>query len=117
MPDGLILSWSYGVPLLAYESRRFDPELLLPSVGKVQSNKRVHTPSCIKDVAPGRKLERFYFSIEQSCLQMKHWVQKFTSGRTSNLVNEMCGQSEYARRLPSISTRTILRGALGCTTS
>ncbi len=95
--DGLLPSWYYGVPLLAYEAKGFDPERICHLLEKYQVSNGFIPPTALKMLRQVENIDRFKFNFravmsagETLGAEIYHWAAE----RFSIDVNEMCGQTE-----------------------
>jgi len=96
--DGLLPSWCYGVPLLAYEAQRFDPERICHLLEKYNVTNGFIPPTALKILRQVENIERFNFSFrsimsagETLGAEIYQWAQE----QFGVEVNEMCGQTEF----------------------
>ncbi len=96
--DALLPSWHYGVPVLAYEAGKFDPERVCKLLGKYQVRNAFIPPTALKMLMQvenirdrfGVRLRSVMSAGEQVGAAVVDWAQR-TLGVT---VNEMWGQTE-----------------------
>lgn len=96
--DALLPSWCYGVPVLGYEARGFDPERICRLLQKYRVTNGFIPPTALKMLRQVPDISRFDFAFrsimsagETLGAEIYHW-----SGETFGLqVNEMCGQTEF----------------------
>jgi len=96
--DGLLPSWCYGVPLLAYEAKGFDPERICHLLEKYKVTNGFIPPTALKMLRQVENIERFNFNFraimsagETLGAEIYQWAQE----QFSVDVNEMCGQTEF----------------------
>ena len=96
--DGLLPSWCYGVPLLAYEARGFDPERICHLLEKYQVTNGFIPPTALKMLRQVENIDQFSFQFraimsagETLGAEIYQWARE----QFSIDVNEMCGQTEF----------------------
>jgi acetyl-CoA synthetase len=96
--DALLPSWCYGIPVLGYESRGFDPERVCHLLQKYRVTNGFIPPTALKMLRQVPNIERFDFAFrsimsagETLGAEIYHWSEE-TFGLQ---VNEMCGQTEF----------------------
>lgn len=96
--DGLLPSWCYGIPLLAYESKGFDAERICHLLEKYKVSNGFIPPTALKMLRQVDNIERFNFNLraimsagETLGAEIYQWAQE----QFSVDVNEMCGQTEF----------------------
>lgn len=96
--DGLLPSWCYGIPLMAYESKGFDAERICYLLEKYKVTNSFIPPTALKMLRQINNLERFNFSFravmsagETLGAEIYQWAHE----QFSVDVNEMCGQTEF----------------------
>jgi len=96
--DGLLPSWCYGVPLLAYEARGFDPERICSLLAKYKVTNGFIPPTALKMLRQMENIEQFNFHFraimsagETLGAEIFQWARE----QFSVDVNEMCGQTEF----------------------
>lgn len=96
--DGLLPSWCYGIPLLAYEARGFDPERICHLLEKYKVTNGFIPPTALKMLRQVENIERFDFNFraimsagETLGVEIYQWAQD----QFAVDVNEMCGQTEF----------------------
>ena len=57
--DGLIPSWCYGIPLLAYDAQRFDPERICHLLEKYKVSNGFIPPTALKMLRQVENIESF----------------------------------------------------------
>ncbi len=96
--DALLPSWCYGIPVLGYEARGFDPERICHLLQKYSVTNGFIPPTALKMLRQVPNIDRFEFSFraimsagETLGTEIYHWSEE-TFGVQ---VNEMCGQTEF----------------------
>ena len=96
--DGLLPSWCYGIPLLAYDAQRFDPERICHLLEKYKVTNGFIPPTALKMLRQVENIESFNFNFraimsagETLGAEIYQWSQE----RFGVDVNEMCGQTEF----------------------
>lgn len=96
--DALLPSWYYGIPVLGYETRKFDPERVCYLLQKYRVTNGFVPPTALKMLRQSEVIDQFdfYFRSMMSAgetvgAEIYHWSEK-TFGIQ---VNEMCGQTEF----------------------
>ena len=96
--DGLMPSWCYGIPLLAYEAQGFDPEHICHLLEKYKVTNGFIPPTALKLMRQVERIERFEFNFraimsagETLGAEIYQWARE----QFSVDVNEMCGQTEF----------------------
>lgn len=97
--DALLPSLNYGMPILAYEGRKFDPEYASYLMGKYGVTNAFIPPTALKMLRPipdiksryNLKLRAVMSAGEQVGEELVHWGQS-ALGLT---INEMWGQTEF----------------------
>ena len=96
--DALLPSWCYGVPLLAYEAKGFDPERICQLLEKYKVTNGFIPPTALKMLRQVENIEQFEFhfrSIMSAGETLGAEVYQWAQERFSIDVNEMCGQTEF----------------------
>ena len=96
--DGLLPSWCYGIPLLAYNAQRFDPERICHLLEKYKVTNGFIPPTALKMLRQVENIDSFNFNFraimsagETLGAEIYQWSQE----RFGVDVNEMCGQTEF----------------------
>ena len=96
--DGLIPSWCYGIPLLAYDAQRFDPERICHLLEKYKVTNGFIPPTALKMLRQVENIESFDLNFraimsagETLGAEIYQWAQECFGVD----VNEMCGQTEF----------------------
>ncbi len=96
--DALIPSWVYGVPILGYETSKFDPERVCHLLDKYRVTNGFVPPTALKMLRQydGLKKHNIRFRAIMSAgetvgSEVYHWAEE-TFGIQ---INEMCGQTEF----------------------
>lgn len=96
--DGLIPSWCYGVPLLAYEAKGFDPERICQLLEKYKVTNGFIPPTALKMLRQVENIERFDFrfrAIMSAGETLGAEIYQWAKDQFHVDVNEMCGQTEF----------------------
>ena len=96
--DGLIPSWCYGVPLLAYEAQRFDPERICHLLEKYKVTNGFIPPTALKMLRQVENIERYninFRAIMSAGETLGGEIYQWARERFGVDVNEMCGQTEF----------------------
>jgi len=96
--DGLIPSWCYGVPLLAYEAQRFDPERICHLLEKYKVTNGFIPPTALKMLRQVENIERYninFRAIMSAGETLGGEIFQWARERFGIDVNEMCGQTEF----------------------
>lgn len=95
--DALLPSWYYGVPVVAYDGGRFDPERALALLARYRVTNAFVPPTALKMMRQVSSIERFDLSLraimaagESLGAELFHWARE----RFGIDINEMCGQTE-----------------------
>jgi len=96
--DGLLPSWCYGIPILAYEAQGFDPERICHLLDKYKVTNAFIPPTALKMLRQVDNIDQFNFSFrammsagETLGSEIYLWARE----QFSVDVNEMCGQTEF----------------------
>ena len=96
--DGLIPSWCYGIPLLAYDAQRFDPDRICHLLEKYKVTNGFIPPTALKMLRQVENIESFDLNFraimsagETLGAEIYQWAQECFGVD----VNEMCGQTEF----------------------
>lgn len=96
--DALIPSWVYGVPVLGYETSKFDPERVCHLLDKYRVTNGFVPPTALKMLRryDGLKNHRIRFRAIMSAgetvgAEVYHWAEEALGIQ----INEMCGQTEF----------------------
>ena len=95
--DALLPAWCYGVPILAYEARGFDPERICTLLEKYQVTNGFIPPTALKMLRQVDGIDKFNFNFraimsagETLGAEVFNWTRECFKVD----VNEMCGQTE-----------------------
>ncbi len=96
--DALLPSWYYGIPVLGYETKKFDPERVCHLLQKYRVTNGFVPPTALKMLRQSDVIDQFdlhFRSImsagETVGAEIYHWSES-TFGVQ---INEMCGQTEF----------------------
>lgn len=96
--DALLPSWCFGIPLLAYESKGFDPERICHLLEKYKVTNGFIPPTALKMLRQVSNIDDFNFQFraimtagETLGAEIFQWARE----RFSIDINEMCGQTEF----------------------
>lgn len=96
--DALIPSWVYGIPVLGYETKKFDPERVCYLLEKYRVTNGFVPPTALKMLRQYDGINQHKFQIrammsagETVGAEVFHWAEQ-TFGIQ---INEMCGQTEF----------------------
>ncbi len=96
--DALLPSWCYGVPLMAYEARGFDPERICHLLDKYKVTNGFIPPTALKMLRQVSNIDRFNFhfrAIMSAGETLGAEIFQWSSEQFGIDVNEMCGQTEF----------------------
>ncbi len=96
--DGLLPSWCYGVPLLAYEAKGFDPERICQLLEKYKVTNGFIPPTALKMLRQVENIDRFDFNfraIMSAGETLGAEIYQWARTQFEVDVNEMCGQTEF----------------------
>ncbi len=96
--DALIPSWVYGMPVLGYETKKFDPERVCHLLEKYRVTNGFVPPTALKMLRQYDSIHKHQFRFrammsagETVGAEIYHWAEQ-TFGIQ---INEMCGQTEF----------------------
>ena len=96
--DGLIPSWCYGIPILAYEASGFDPERICHLLQKYKVTNGFIPPTALKMLRQVENIDQFSFNfraIMSAGETLGAEIYQWAGDQFGVDVNEMCGQTEF----------------------
>ncbi len=96
--DALLPSWYYGIPVLGYETTKFDPERVCRLLQKYRVTNGFIPPTALKMLRQSDMIDQFDFHFrsimsagETVGAEIYHWSEETFDVQ----INEMCGQTEF----------------------
>lgn len=107
--DGLLATWVYGKPIVAYEAGKFDPEKACDVLGRLKVTNAFIPPTALKMIRQIPDIKRYNLNLraimsagESMGAELYAWGQEVLDVK----INEMWGQTEFNYLLMS----NILKG-------
>lgn len=116
--DGLLPAWFYGVPVVALDYRKFQPELVLSLMSRHKVTCAFIPPTALKMLRSAPELFEHYPLSLRSVMsagevvgeELFSWGQKVLGLE----INEMCGQTEHNYLIGNCSAiQTVKAGSMG----
>ena len=96
--DGLLATWVYGKPIVAYEAGKFDPEKACDVLGRLKVTNAFIPPTALKMIRQIPDIKRYNLNLraimsagESMGAELYAWGQEVLDVK----INEMWGQTEF----------------------
>ncbi len=96
--DGLMPTWVYGRPIVAYDGGKFDPEIACRLLSKYRVTNAFIPPTALKMIRQVGDIDRYHFSLRAMMSageSLGEELYEWGKDVLGLLINEMWGQTEF----------------------